>query len=45
MEARRDDGKTPARAIGQCTRSRVAALHEAATSSKMWPNFERFVLI
>ena len=42
VESRRDDREAAAGAVGKRQRA-AAGLHEAATSSIMWPSFERLV--
>jgi hypothetical protein len=43
VKARGNDGETPPRAIGRFSMRGAVTLHEAATSSKMCPSFERLV--
>jgi hypothetical protein len=45
VEARRDDRKIPARTIGLRCLARAVRLHDATTSSSMWPSLERLVSI
>ncbi len=43
VETRRNDRKAPSGAVGRLRTCSAISLHEAATSSKMWPSFERLV--
>lgn len=43
IKTRADDRKPGPRAVRQRRRDGAVGLHDAATSSKMWPSFERLV--
>jgi hypothetical protein len=43
MEACRDDREASPLTIGFCDFPRAVGLHDATTSSSIWPSLERFV--